>query len=218
MKIILKLCKELYLKLFRADELRAIDYLNKNIKDNSYTLQNLYNLALDIYKLKLTSNYYYYPQSFSTMTGGFPVIEANLNIPIEITTCTKLTTSTGLGSAVVKCRPLGIKDLDGSDIYEASNGVLFIYLYKPIDATGYDLGKFTFPRIELEKIKDSTLIFRDTARYLISQLVTKYPMEEGDQLALENRLTDMQLYAYAQTVTSKEVFESKLDSISTSES
>jgi len=205
-----QLCSAFIYKFFQSKELKAINFLLKDTYVQNYRLKNLYNLALDIYKLKLSSNNYYYPEVFSTETSGYPRLLGNINIPVHVQTSKKIALNYAAGSVVVKCRRLNIKDLDDQDIYEAENGILFIYLYRPPDAiTGYDEGIFTSPRIEFEKIKEVDERFRLVATDLVNQLAKQVNLDETVILSLENRIFEYQRLAYQQAISAKDLFELK---------
>ncbi len=52
------------------------------------------------------------------------------------------------GEVVISARKTGAFDGRGLEIYEAENGILFVYQYRPGSIYGFDWGRFLEPKLE----------------------------------------------------------------------
>lgn len=164
------------------------------------SIEKLYELGENILKIR-EMNPKYRLKAFQTFTGGPPKIYGILNVPIVLHR-TFLKKFNGYlymqtSTAFVRCRALdGVVDLDSRQIYEANNGVLFVYIYREPNPTSmYDAGIFAPPRIELAELRTLDQAFGEASESLLSQVET---WDSATQLALRNRITELQKIAYQQ--------------------
>lgn len=165
------------------------------------SLKTLYNLSESINLLKEERNVIYNPITFSTLFCGIPNVYSGLNLPIVLmeTFPSFLDNSVaGIGShVVIDARKLeNVFDLDRKQIYEGSNGTIFIYNYTPPNALSkLDKGIFLPPRIAFEESKDMHHIFFKASEILVDQ----FPItDQMTKLTLTNRITELQVNAFIQ--------------------
>lgn len=191
-----------------------VDPFEGSALEESKTLSDLYQLADSIYDLRKLKPEYDYVE-FKTEYSGIPKVYGNLNLPAILST-TKLSTPPQdmmimsnfplqAGRVLIKCRKLnGVFDLDNSQVYEASNGTLFVYKYKaPSLFVPFDEGIFYPPRLKEELDLTHREIFTKTSEIIVDQL----PLKEDDELVkltTANRLTEIQTLAFNQGKQSKE--------------
>ena len=90
----------------------------------------------------------YQDVSFCTGTGGAPVNEVGVKEVYRSETRGYHTVTCGWsydGEVVVRCRKTGVKDRRGKDIYEAEDGLRFVYVYRPGSPESFDSGKLVEP-------------------------------------------------------------------------
>lgn len=169
-----------------------------NPNHSQSTLDTLYHLENNIRKLREDKNDPNYDlHTFKTYTsGGLPVIMGNLDLPIRTITTNSGLLATGY-RIYINCRKLpDVTDLDGNDIYEADNGILFVYRYTPESfLVSEDCGMFIQPRLDFSELKEIHTTFSNTAAALFQD----YPdMDELLRLKFTNRITELQKMAYQQ--------------------
>ena len=174
------------------------------------TLEDLYLLADNILALKHNetlksflfggeSDYRYL--CFSTSYCGEPKIYANLKLPkaLSKTFPTYINDVEFKGcNYCVECRELtNVKDLDGYQVYEASNGTLFIYRYvEPSLMSHIDAAMFYPPRIEFEDSEQFHTIFSKASDTLVESMVDS--KDTYSKLKLMNIITELQMSAFMQ--------------------
>lgn len=112
------------------------------------TLTELQSIARDILKLQPAKGYSH--QSFYCRSGGAP--RNDVGVP-EVSRTEMLNYHTVRhgwayhGTVEVECRPLGVTDADNRDIYEASNGTLFVFRYYGGSPENFDCGYLSAPNM-----------------------------------------------------------------------
>lgn len=191
-----------------------------NIKraDVNKTLENLYELSDKIREFKYEQDMETYASYiwgaeglytnvvFQTKYCGEPKVYSSLNIPVvasQLIANSELSGGVTLYSCnyVVNCRLLpDIFDLDGRQIYEGSNKILFVYRYSPA-TVGHviDEALFAPPRIEFEESKDNLFMYNKASEILVNQINSPFDLkDELTRLSLVNRITELQMQAYLQ--------------------
>lgn len=187
--------------------------MNKHKDTNP--LEDLYKLADNIYALKhqesiknflfAKDNPQYENICFKTYFCGEPKVYAGLNIPLVISQ--SFPSPFGAENCygcnyIINCRKLsGVFDLEGRQIYQGSNGTLFVYKYLPpvLSTLEQDSAYILPPRIELPESKDMHYIYNKAAELLVNQIYKEHPIEdELIKLSLINRITELQTQAYLQ--------------------
>ena len=90
--------------------------------------------------------------SFGALTGGAPANNVGVKEVSGFETRSYDTVSGRWcykGEVVVRCRKTGVKDKRGLDIYEAEDGLLFVYIYRPGSPEFFDSGKLVKPAFTL---------------------------------------------------------------------
>lgn len=166
--------------------------------EDSLTIDSLYNLADSINNLKNLPTEYKVKNFLAY--GIVPEMPSNLNIPIH----TVRTVSTLEGDIIctsIPCRLLpNIQDLDGKDIYEASNKVLFVYVGIP---TTNPRPYFDFPRLTFSNAKVFSEVFREASRKLVDNIPLQIKSQEARDIArlkISNKITELQEKAYSQGI------------------
>lgn len=179
------------------------------------TLDSLYTLADNIYALKHQEALRHFtfdepsPYSditFRTLFCGEPKRFSSLDLPLVVNQVYPNPVGGILlygCNYVLHCRQLpGILDLDGKQIYEGSNGTLFVYHYTPA-AIGrlVDEALFAPPRIEFAESQDLQVVYSKASDLLVTQLADSLKIDISDELVkltLTNRITELQMQAYLQ--------------------
>jgi hypothetical protein len=175
---------------------------------NQFRLKDLYDLGRRIDRLKrweLFSNYRNIV--FTTPFGGELMIHGPLNLPIishskEINLCgTRAVYSL---RATIRARKLKeVVDLDNYPIYEASNGVLFVFRYsEPAPGKLSDTGVFASPNLKLDIPSTFEEGFKGFALRVLEQVnaiaATNQLSDPLFTISVVNRLVEAQRLAFIQ--------------------
>lgn len=186
--------------------------VNEAHSEDNKSLEMLYTLADNILALKHQESLrqYMFGESsvyenipFRTVFCGEPRRYSSLNLPVVVSQ----TFPNPIGGLllygcnyVIHCRELpGILDLDGRQIYEGSNGTLFVYRYKaPMPGHMYDDALFAPPRIEFAESKDLHYVHGKASELVVTSMLDSIIDDELLKLAITNRITELQNQAYLQ--------------------
>lgn len=175
-------------------------------------MNKLYTLAFNILTYKFRSSFigkvlfgkrFFYPKLFMTLYCGEPKIYGNIQLPYYLSQTYSVDLLSGKyrgSNTFIECRELkGIKDLDDNQVYEASNGVLFIYKYTPATADRIDEGYFNTPRFDSAILRSQSQLYYDISEKLVNEAMNKLNIDdELLKLGLINRVTALQCTAYQQ--------------------
>lgn len=206
---------------------------NETYPEPNNSLETLYVLADNILALKHQESirkYMFGEDSpyenivFRTVFCGEPRRFTSLNLPVVVSQVFPNPIG-GLVmygcNYVIHCRELpNILDLDGRQIYEGSNGSLFVYRYTPsMPGHMYDDALFAPPRIEFAESKDMHYVYSKASELVVNQMLGGLLQDELLKLALTNRITELQTQAYMQGRGYKESmhYDTSLPSVTTEE-
>jgi hypothetical protein len=174
-----------------------------------------FKLALRYFSLAVSTNFLtrllfrpkYIPIPFSVTLGGNILKEKSLKLPVLLTQTQDSVLNHPIygncSSCVtfVSCRSLKSRDLDDREIYEGSNGSIFVYVYSFPTETSVDKGYFNFPRLDVPSL---TRTLQDTFIANAEEIVTNVgyfnPKDELEKLTLFNRIVNLQKNAFTQAL------------------
>lgn len=157
------------------------------------TIPALKELAQKILNIDETGEYKLY--EFYSYTSFNFEMPRNLNLPI-ISCQVKITNLGPIAKMTIKCRNLGVKDLQDNDIYEGENGVLFVFISNSSPGIFADSNRpyFCTPFIKFESQAEMSAKFASASEDLMAEMPMN--MDEELRLRLTNRVTELQETAY----------------------